>query len=190
MRPQNQLDNERALTEALLATLPLRAKLEALGRVDDLAVLSVTQYAILFNFDLSCLMSDIAPARGNWRSKLFARTLATALFECVEDVPQLLGKQFRTIVSGRSALDPKLLGDLETLMKDFRSLKTRCQHHFAVVRHGTGAHRDLDASAQIETIKALNTETLITVSQDMMAWLTKLHQYLGRLIDLSARAGG
>lgn len=176
--------NLRALDQALTESIGLRKRLNALGRADLVAVLNVAQFAILFNFDLSCLLRDTELHRGSWRAKLYSRFLVLLVFECVNDMTTLLGGGFRQCVVDLSPTDSStdvlMLNQLHKELSDFRRTH---DVRLREIRKAVVAHRHHDAEEQIRYLQMLPVREVLELGLQIMDWLNRLYDFLGALLS-------
>lgn len=176
--------NHQVLTEVLLSSIRNRAALEVVGSADDIRLINVVQFSLLFNFDLSCLLRDLRARKGTWHVKLHARHLALAMFECVEDFLALLGKDFRALVSKTDNTGAALatLNDLHRRLRAFQD-----QHRdFGPIRHSITAHREHNAAVQIHLLQNLDDAAIESAAWAMIKWLSDLHAFTTSLNDARA----
>lgn len=167
--------NHEVLTGALLSSVRNRSALEAAGSTDDIRLINVVQFSLLFNFDLSCLLRDLRARKGTWHVKLHARNLALTMFECVDDFLALLGKDFRALVA-RTANAGAALATLNHLHSQLRVFQD--QHRdFGPIRHSITAHREHNAAAQIQLLQNLDDAAIESAAWAMIQWLSDLHAF-------------
>jgi len=144
-----------------------------MGSADDILLINVVQFSLLFNFDLSCLLRDLRARKGTWHVKLHARHLALTMFECVDDFLALLGKDFRALVASTDSTGAALakLNDLHSHLRVFQD-----QHReFGPIRHNITAHREHNAAVQIHLLQNLDDAAIENAALAMIQWLSNLH---------------
>ena len=175
-----QQRNEETLSKALLATLDARDRLERSNRQDDVVLLNAAQFALLFNFDLSCLVSDVREHRASWRAKLYGRALAMLMYECADDLTHVLGKQFQDLIALR--YHEHGVSALRSLLAELRPLRQLCEERYGPLRDQVVAHRDHNASTQIALLRRLDIEQAVSTATDFVAWLNRLYEYVTPLL--------
>jgi len=131
---------------------------------------NVDQFALLFNFDLSCLLQDMRARPNSWHTNLHARTLVLTMFECVDDFKALLGKEFRSLLQSLDK-DGTILTEANNLHSELRRFLDQYDR-FKEVRDTVTAHREHDAAAQIHLIENLDISEVESAGYQMMRWLT------------------
>ena len=120
-------------------------------------------YIALSYADLNEILADIAFSVSDWRRKLHCRHLAILLVEFIEDIPELMGKEFRS----RLQLEPELLPMLpkvDAIMKDINLFRKNHESDLRALRNVASAHRDHSAIAMLEAIRAIDTYQLVKIS--------------------------
>jgi len=123
-----------------------------------------------YEADLTILICDTVCRSDRWESHLYGRLLAMTMIECVEDIPQVLGKDFRNALSSvdSDAEKKKRLNEFTSRLADFR--KTH-EHDLRYVRTIAAAHRDHDVKRQLEVIETIDTRRLMDLSQELIGIL-------------------
>ena len=171
--------NHQALHKGLRSSIKERGRAEESGDRKRILLSNVEQFALLFNFDLSCLLRDMRARPNTWHTKLHARTLVLAMFECVADFMSLLGRDFRSVVKTIDS-DGSLLLETNRLHTELRSFVDRYPR-FEEIRNIATAHRDHDAAVQIHLLETLDVDEVESAGYSMVQWLTRLHDLTGRM---------
>ena len=121
------------------------------------------QYCAIAHLDLTVLLNELLMAKTDWRRKLFARILASTLFECVDDMPAILARDFRSSIT--SIADKHEVWDgIELVRKELADFGKKHKVVLEEIRHITFAHRDQRADLQFEVIKKLNVNLVYELS--------------------------
>jgi hypothetical protein len=180
--------NQQALHEGLTSSIEERRRAEESGDRGWLILTNVDQFALLFNFDLSCLLQDMRARTNTWHTNLHARTLVLTMFECVDDFKALLGREFRSLVQSLDK-DGTILAEANKLHSELRGFLD--QHpRFKEVRDTVTAHREHDAGVQIHLIENLDVSEVESAGYEMMRWLTRLHQLTAKMTEALRRQSG
>lgn len=187
MRPQHFVDAHRAMDANIAVTRDAYLSATAGGAIEEAGVLNVSLFAVLYNYDIACLLEDLEVPASDWHERLNARVLALTVYECFEDMQQLMGKEFREIVARWQAPDP-WVGRLNSLGRGLRGLKREHDAWLREVRLNAIAHRSHKAIAQLRFIGGLELERLQAAGGGLLEWTTSQHQLMSDLIAHRAAA--
>lgn len=149
--------NRRRLSEskALQDTLKQRCDEASRANVQTyLGVYNVGLFVALLEQDISAYSEAIYFGRSEWHRQFFARGLAVLLHEAAEDLPELLGKEYRVWLCDLD-LDASWLDRLGAIRAKINVFRKSHTSVLTEIRNYVGAHRDHDASAQIELLGRL-----------------------------------
>lgn len=145
-----------AVSTGLQKTLKINGeKARAAGLHTFTGIYNAALYVAIAEHDMSTYSEAILLAPSEWHRKFYARGLAVLLFEVAEDLPTLLGKQYRQWLNDLE-LDPKWLTRLNTITKSIAAFRKSHEPFLSKIRNYVGAHRDHDAYAQFELLKNLD----------------------------------
>jgi hypothetical protein len=150
-------------------------------------IYNVALYVLLLDHDLASLGADMVSATNEWRRKFIARQLATILYEAIEDLPALLGRDFRSSLAA-VGLDDAGIKELNTIMGQLNTFKRDHSKELQHLRNFAGAHRDHDAGAQLRILDELVPLAVFELGAQfygpvgqLVDWLTKLTAATGRI---------
>jgi len=165
-----------AIEQALQTSAIERARAEKLGLADLSRIYGACEFCFIYEADITVLLCEMMCAEITWARLLFSRQLALTLIEAAEDVPQVLGKNFR--LSLNSAIsDDGYLSRLNSIAKGLSSFKRKHEKDLRLIRNAVTAHRDLESRTQLNIIKNLDIlaiKSLSTEFLDLMLQFTKL----------------
>ena len=115
-------------------------------------VFNVGLYVLLLDQDLALFTDDLVCAIGDRRRAFVAKHEAVLLYEAAEDLPQLLGKEFRDAVKTLGAT-PEQLERLNSVPSDLNRFWQKQREFLGTIRNALAAHRDHDALRYAETLK-------------------------------------
>jgi hypothetical protein len=133
-------------------------------------------YVRLLDEDIAHFTDDLVCAIGDRRRAFLAKHEAILLYEAAEDLPQLLGREFRVAVKALGA-SAEQTARLNSVSSDLNQFWQRDRDFLRSIRNALAAHRDHDAlryAQALETVKPL----------DVMARAAELSQLLERLVVL------
>jgi hypothetical protein len=137
-------------------------------------VFNVGLYVLLLDQDIAYFTDDLVCAIGDRRRAFLAKQEAVLLYEAGEDLPQLLGRDFRDAVKALR-VSPEQLSNLNQVSSELKRFWQDHREFLHPIRNALAAHRDHDAlqyAAALETLKPF----------EVMARAAELSQLLERLI--------
>jgi hypothetical protein len=138
------------VTEGLKKTLEARCE-EATraGSSSYKGLYNVGLFVALLEQDVSAFSESIYFARSNWHRQFHSRALAVLLHEGAEDLPELLGKDYRSWLK-EVEVDESLVSALNSIHSKLTAFRRQHGQFLGEVRNHVGAHREHDALAQLE----------------------------------------
>lgn len=117
-------------------------------------VFNVGMYLLLLDQDLAYFTDDLVCAIGDRRCAFIAKHEAVLLYEAAEDLPQLLGREFRSAVKALGVSEEQLarLNSLSSELSRFRQIH---RNFLGTIRNVLVAHRDHDALRYTESLELL-----------------------------------
>jgi len=141
--------------DAIKATRSRLEEARRCGSINLDKVYNVGLYIALFERDLSAYSSYLFLSKTTWHRQFAARGMAVLLYEGCEDIPELLGKEFRNCLKDLGLGDSwfQQLNDIASGLNKFKLMHSEFLKR---VRNYVGAHREKNALAQIEVLDILN----------------------------------
>ncbi len=146
-------------------------------------IYNVSLYVFVLDYDIAVISRHYAVAYRTWEKRFTARQLAVILYESAEDLPQLLGKEFRTTLRALplwNNADEELKvisGKLNTFLRSNHRLLKQ-------LRSFAGAHRDRDAGKQMEVIENIDPMEIYKLAAELYVGLNLLLTFLLRLVEV------
>jgi hypothetical protein len=166
----------RVLESTLQTCATERARWEKQDLPDVAHLYSASQFCFICEADITVLLCEMMCADEEWSRVLFARHLALTVVEGAEDIPQVLGKQFRDALS-KMVCDQAYLSRLIAITKRLSEFRRKHEKDLREIRNMVAAHRDLEARNQIQIIEKIDInriKLLTTEFQDALLEFTKL----------------
>ena len=161
---------------------------KSLGLTKYLVLYNSICFLLLLHYDFAVLSYNHATEVDELKQNLYARQLALLLHEALEDVPAILGGEFRravgTLPSGASHLSA-----LSPILKSLSSLRKTHQSQIADIRNFVAAHRDHDALKQLEIMRGIRSIWLVSISSEFTEFLGNVARALTPLITEMGKPG-
>ncbi|MDO8795631.1 MAG: hypothetical protein Q7J25_13540 [Vicinamibacterales bacterium] len=145
-----------------------------LGAGSATTVFNVGLYLLLLDQDIAYFTDDLVCAIGDRRRAFLAKHEAVLLYEAAEDLPQLLGREFRDAINALGASADQV-ARLNSVSSDLNQFWQGHREFLGTIRNALAAHRDHDAlgyADALETLKPL----------EVMGRAAQLSQLLERLV--------
>jgi hypothetical protein len=191
-RQQAHEENLESCADTLLAAVERHREAVSVGAHDHARVLNVAVFATIWNADLNVLLEDLrrlkdAPGTAaGWRRKLTARLLALTIVEAADEFTSLLGREFRSSVNQLNA--ESTVPQLNAVHGELSRFRAAHGGRLRALRNTVVAHRDPDASAQIEALRTLNVGEVETLGWELLRWTNSLHHYVTDVMAASRGA--
>jgi hypothetical protein len=171
-----------ALTEVLTTRLK---EAHAMNLGDHTVVYNAALFGVFVQQDLYSYARGLLFARSGWDQTFFARGMAVAIYEAADDLPQILGKQYRESLHTLLRRSD-LMVELSGITRKFSQFRKEHGEFLEEVRQVIGAHRDHDALRQSEMLEHLDVLKLNDLSAEFQKTLSALLGFTGRLMPLLA----
>lgn len=173
---------------------------ERLGMKNFRCVFNTALYVLLLDEDLSMHARDFFLTNSKRRRAFVARHLAMTLYEASEDIPRLIGRDFRTAIRLMGG-DDSWTTSLNGIASEINQFKSSHQQLLRSIRNAAAAHRDLDCAQQLAVLDTLDpmaifrlTGEFTTPAQRLVHLLTQVTLHTGNLRtmlrELAGRSGG
>ena len=145
------------------------------------AVFNVALYLLLMDDDLAYFTDDLGYAIGESRRRFLAKNEAILLYEAAEDLPQLLGKDFRAAVTALGA-DDALKKRLNEASSGLHRFWDEHREFLNGIRNAIAAHREHDALSYVDKLEAVKPLEVMGLAAEFSGLLERL---IGVLTDIA-----
>lgn len=139
-------------------------------------VFNVGMYILLLDQDIAYFTDDLICAIGDRRRAFLAKHEAVLLYEAAEDLPQLLGREFRDAVKALEA-STEQFAQLNAVSSDLNQFWHANRAFLGTIRTTLAAHREHDALRYADALEALKP-------LEVMGRAAELSQLLERLVAI------
>lgn len=145
---------------------------------------NVGLFILIMDYDMSVLSQYYVRAYPrDWERKFIARQMAVLLYEMSEDIPQILGKEFRVSLKTFPLWD-EAEKEINQISKNLNQFKESHSKMLKELRNFVTAHRDRDAAKQIEIIDNLNSDSIYKLVGDFYDIVKPLVTFMTRIIRI------
>jgi hypothetical protein len=150
------------------------------------AILNVSQFLSILTYDLSVVHYELMTLEAGWRRSFHARVAALLIVEFMEDIGQLVGKEWRAailpFVTGKESQER-----FRQICKTLAELRRRHESHLRELRNVAIGHRDRDANRQLKAIREMDSELIYEIVLDVTKWMTVMIGFQTDLLNEMAK---
>lgn len=179
----------RRASYSLIASL--RARCEEVKRAESetyFGIYNAGLFVVLLDRDISTYNESILFARSQWHRQFHARNLAVLLYEAAEDLPELLGKIYRSWLVDLE-LGQDWLDALGRITKQISHFKKSHNSFLNDVRNYVGAHRDHNALSQASMLDGLDPLAIYELAGELWVPVRALADYNTKLLKYMHNPG-
>lgn len=146
-------------------------------------VFNVSLYLLLLDQDLAYFTRDLVLAIGDRRRAFVAKHEAVLLYEAAADLPQLLGREFRTAINALG-VPPEDLARINAVSSELNKFWQRHRDFLGKIRNALAAHREHNAlmySERLEELKPLEVMARAAELSGLLEQLVKALTAVARL---------
>jgi hypothetical protein len=148
-------------------------------------IFNVSLYLLLLDQDLAYFTADLVLAIGDRRRAFVAKHEAILLYEAAEDVPQLLGRDFRTAINSLGVA-PEDLARINAVSSELNKFWQTHRDFLGKIRNALAAHREHNALIYSERLEELAPLEVMTRGAELSGLLEKLVQALTPIARLTS----
>jgi hypothetical protein len=148
------------------------------------AVFNISLYLLLLDDDLAYFTDDLVYAIGERRRRFLAKHEAILLYEAAEDLPQLLGKEFRAAVTTLGA-DDALKKRLNEASSGLHRFWDEHREFLNDIRNAVAAHREHDALAYVQKLESIKPLQVMGLAAEFSGLLERLIAVLTDIATLT-----
>lgn len=147
---------------------------------------NLSGFITLLSIDIKTLQIGLYFSENEWQKRHYARYACTLIYEGIDDIFELIGKDFKTLLSTASykVVNRSLLISLRTKLNEFK--KDYCPL-FRNIRNNAFAHMDHDVASQVKTICEINWSDTIQALQLFEGIINDMGVFMKQLIDLGRK---
>lgn len=149
---------------------------------DNKLIWNIAGFINIISYDLKIIVRDLIFAQTEWQKRHYARQACLIIYESVDSLFELLGKDFKELTKNRLNIS-----ELEEILKDIRKdlnlFKTTNSKKLHEIRNVAIAHRDNEVLRQVEIIQQINWHETIQMILKFDNILNKLGSFSQSLIN-------
>ena len=149
---------------------------------DNEIIWNIAGYVNIISYDLKIITRDLTFSRSEWQKRHYARQACLIIYESIDDLFKLLGKEFIELTKNRLDIT-ELKADLKEIRQDLNTFKSGYSEKLNEIRNVSIAHRDNEVLKQIELIQQISWSDAIGMIMQYDVILNKLGKFLTKLIN-------
>lgn len=148
------------------------------------AIWNISGYVNLISYDLKIIGRDLTFAEKDWQKKLYARQAYLLIYESMNDILQLLGKNLRVAISNFADFEIYKL-KIQVITSRLNTFKSNYETIIKTVRHTAIGHRDKDMLIQLKSIESIVWYNSIQIVTEFDSILNDLGSVCQELMNRS-----
>ena len=153
-------------------------------RNDMYEIWNIAGFILMASLDIKVINEKLLTEKGFGRKEFIMKSACVLIFEVLEDLEQILGREFYQRLS-RLSISGVFIQELNKNKKEMTNLKRLHQNDLKKVRIIIGAHRDHDFLTQLETFNDLEHTSLLKLINDFEKKLIALSESIQNIINES-----
>lgn len=149
---------------------------------DNKLIWNISGFITLISIDIKTIQTGMYFAETEWHKRFYARQVCTIMYESSKDIFELLGKEFKNLITKRIDIT-----SFDNELKDIRLRLNQFQNenldYLCTVRNNTSAHKDKDVLKQLEVISDINWSNTIQITMKFEGIINDLGAFLQKLIN-------
>lgn len=138
---------------------------------------NTARYINIISLDLKTLSKYQVFAETEWEKRLFARQISLLIYESLDDILSLMGKEFKIILADYSD-DDNFATQLNEIRKKLNDFKKIYYEKIKAHRNNSIAHRDKDTNEQLKQIYSISWIDSINMSSEFDRIINELGYFL------------
>jgi len=145
-------------------------------------VLNAGLYSLLFDRDFAALKEFFLAANNDWDRRFVARQMAVMLYEGTQDLPALIGKDFRDMMKRLEFADnrTKEVSQIRTKLAAFKRVHSE---RLKELRNVIAAHRARDVTLQLRLLDSLDKFEVYRTAVEFYAIVGELASVLTNITN-------
>lgn len=141
-------------------------------------------YLNITGYDLKIIGRELFFSTNEWQKRYFSRQACLLIYELTNDIPSLLGRNFRSELNKLSDAST-LAMELNSITKSISDYKKDNNERLKNIRNFSVAHRDKDIFEQLSVIESIQWNEVIEYVTKFDDIMNDLGQFLQRVVQKS-----
>ena len=178
---RKELSRLKALEDTLDTINKEYEKASKNKEIDKMNIFNVSLFMLTVEYDVSSITYMMPFQMDKWNKKFLARQLAVLMYEATDDFLELLGKDYRKMITKLSSGET-LLEQLNEISKGLNKFKKKNEQFLYEIRNYCGAHRDKNGYKQLALINSIEPNDMLDLAAEFMIPVSKLTLYFSKVM--------
>jgi hypothetical protein len=130
----------------------------------------------IISYDIKVITRDLIIAQSNWQQQHYARQSCLLIYESINDLFELLGKDFKSGIAALGISETQI--EIKQIRSDLNSFKDRYFIKLQNIRNMSIGHRDKDALKQLKSILQIDSNETINMTIEFERILRNLENFI------------
>jgi len=108
--------------------------------------------------DIALLLKNFLTSKTDLEKKIYAKMLVLNLYEFIEDIPQIFGRDFMNALP--DVVNNELLDELKNIKKAIQNIKTESHTYLKEIRNTVVGHKDHNTFIQVEVLDKIDFDKI------------------------------
>ncbi|WP_294607174.1 hypothetical protein [uncultured Bacteroides sp.] len=149
---------------------------------DNKLIWNISGFVTLISIDVKTIQVGMYFAETEWHKRFYARQICTIMYESSKDIFELLGKNFKDLISKRIDITSFEL-ELKSIRSRLNLFQSTNSTYLHTVRNNTAAHKDQDVLNQLNIITNINWSDIMKTTMEFESIINDLGIFLQKLIN-------
>jgi hypothetical protein len=154
-----------ALENSMAETRSAYEKAKSMNLTHMMSVYNVALYLLILHRDVEVIKLECVSTLENWKLKFYARQLAVAIFEAMDDLPHLL-KRNRAALAAIDFSNAGFVQKQDTFAGIINRVKKQHERILKPIRDNIGAHRPQNAITFYDEVEAVDPIKVLKAAGD------------------------
>lgn len=151
---------------------------------DGKIIANISCFITIISADIKSAQKGLYFEKTELAKRNAAKNLCVTLYETsVDDLFDLLGKDFKDIITNRIDINP-IEPELKNIRKRLNEYRNTNKTFLYDVRTNIGAHKDLNSIKQLSTIEDIDWQHIITITLEFENIINDLGAFLSKIRNL------
>jgi hypothetical protein len=149
---------------------------------------NIAGFVNIISYDIKVITRDMILAQDEWLKRHYARQACLIIYESINDLFELLGKDFRRILRAIQIDDLHL--EFKAFRSDLNLFKDKYHKKLYTIRNMSIAHRDKQVLKQLSSIIQIDSNEILSITfefegilQNLEDFLQKFHKEVMKIIE-------
>ena len=141
---------------------------------------NIAGFVNIISYDIKIITRDMILTQDQWQKKHYARQASLIIYESINDLFELMGKDFKRLL--RTYQAPELHLEIKGIRADLNLFKSNYQKKLYTIRNTSIAHRDKEALKQLLSIVQIDWNETLVMTFKFEEILSNLESFMHNIL--------